>query len=373
MSTIIRDARLLPPLILSCVFLPSASFAQDVDVELALEPVSTTLRPCDELEVDVVLRVVGAVRVSGYQLFLRFPAEHFEALRFEPQAIDATVFEAGPPPFGHGFPGCVAADPWDDGAGEDVVAVAATVIAEGGGGEPIAAGRTVVGRLVFRPRSGPVAVDETTFRLNTESCELTFQQTTRVFDGETVVVDALLSGVFAVEVLESGPPVENLTCQETGPDEATLSWDPPGAGTESVEVYRNGTRIVVLPNDAIRFVDGVDGVPARRYEVAFVLGAGHEACGRASCEIAFDVVFVRGDANSDDSVNISDPVTVLRHLFQGLSIRCRDAADGNDDGDLNLTDAVFILDHLFRGGGAPPAPFPQPGLDPTDDPLGCEG
>ena len=44
----------------------------------------------------------------------------------------------------------------------------------------------------------------------------------------------------------------------------------------------------------------------------------------------------------------------------------------NDDGSLDLSDAVNLLDFLFTGGGAPEAPFPLAGLDPTPDSLGCD-
>ncbi|MBI4607336.1 MAG: family 10 glycosylhydrolase [Planctomycetes bacterium] len=81
--------------------------------------------------------------------------------------------------------------------------------------------------------------------------------------------------------------------------------------------------------------------------------------------------FVRGDANDDGAVDISDAVAILAHLFLGGGApRCPDAADANDSGKLDLSDAVYLLGHLFLGGRAPPAPFPLPGRDPTEDALG---
>ena len=59
-------------------------------------------------------------------------------------------------------------------------------------------------------------------------------------------------------------------------------------------------------------------------------------------------------------------------LFAGNGeILCQDAADGNDDGRLDVADAIFVLDHLFGGGAPLPPPFPEPGVDPTVDGLGC--
>ncbi|MBI4603819.1 MAG: FG-GAP repeat protein [Planctomycetes bacterium] len=84
--------------------------------------------------------------------------------------------------------------------------------------------------------------------------------------------------------------------------------------------------------------------------------------------------FRRGDANFDGQIEISDAVFALGYLFLGgESPRCEDAVDADDDGVLILTDAIFLLSHLFLGGREPPAPYPEPGLDPTEDALACRG
>ncbi|HAK94747.1 MAG TPA: hypothetical protein DCM87_07015 [Planctomycetes bacterium] len=83
-------------------------------------------------------------------------------------------------------------------------------------------------------------------------------------------------------------------------------------------------------------------------------------------------VFVRGQANDDARIDLSDAVTILGYLFGGKSADCLDACDTNDDGTLNIADAVYILAYLFGGGPQPPAPFPAPGTDATADALGCE-
>ncbi len=83
-------------------------------------------------------------------------------------------------------------------------------------------------------------------------------------------------------------------------------------------------------------------------------------------------VFVRGDANGDDAVKMSDAITTLGVLFQGSgTLECSDAADANDDGELNISDPVYTLQYLFLGGAEPRAPFPEPGGDPTEDGLRC--
>lgn len=82
--------------------------------------------------------------------------------------------------------------------------------------------------------------------------------------------------------------------------------------------------------------------------------------------------FVRGNADGQGEIDISDAVSVLGYLFLGSATPpCLDAADGDDLGSIELTDAVYILGFLFLGGPAPPPPHPDCGADPSADELGC--
>jgi CxxC motif-containing protein (DUF1111 family) len=83
--------------------------------------------------------------------------------------------------------------------------------------------------------------------------------------------------------------------------------------------------------------------------------------------------FVRGDANDDGALDLSDALFTLNYLFLGTeSPPCLSASDTNDDGLLDLSDGIFFLGFLFHGGEMPPPPFPEVGTDPTPD-LGCLG
>ena len=78
--------------------------------------------------------------------------------------------------------------------------------------------------------------------------------------------------------------------------------------------------------------------------------------------------FLRGDANIDASVDLSDGVLVLQYLFQGgLQLSCRDSGDSDDSGNLDLSDAIFTFTYLFLGGAPPPPRFAECGDDPTAD------
>ncbi|MEM7263003.1 MAG: hypothetical protein AAF488_13505 [Planctomycetota bacterium] len=83
-------------------------------------------------------------------------------------------------------------------------------------------------------------------------------------------------------------------------------------------------------------------------------------------------LFVRGDANSDGTVDVSDGVFTLGFLFSGGDTpACLSSCDGNDDGGVDVSDAVYILGFLFSGGDPIPAPNTC-GVDPTDDTLTCD-
>ncbi len=87
---------------------------------------------------------------------------------------------------------------------------------------------------------------------------------------------------------------------------------------------------------------------------------------------AVDGEFVRGDANSEGVIDVSDAVTVIRHLFAGRTLSCHDAADVNDDGEIDIADGVAALGFLFGTADPLPAPFPGCGTDDTEDGLTCE-
>ena len=81
--------------------------------------------------------------------------------------------------------------------------------------------------------------------------------------------------------------------------------------------------------------------------------------------------FLRGDANANCGVDLSDAIFTLGYLFTGgASPPCPDSADSNDSGKIDLSDAIFTLGYLFLGSQAPPLPGAESaGIDPTDDEL----
>jgi hypothetical protein len=64
--------------------------------------------------------------------------------------------------------------------------------------------------------------------------------------------------------------------------------------------------------------------------------------------------FVRGDANGDGTINLSDAIYLLNYLFRSASPPDPlEAGDANCDEVVNLSDAIYLLNYLFKDGDPP--------------------
>ncbi len=90
---------------------------------------------------------------------------------------------------------------------------------------------------------------------------------------------------------------------------------------------------------------------------------------------SFGKSFIRCDCNGDRTVDLSDMVSMLNHLFLGgPPCDCGEAGDCNDDDELDLSDPIFGLIFLFVNPQAiPAAPYPDPGTDRSVPMCGLEG
>jgi hypothetical protein len=121
----------------------------------------------------------------------------------------------------------------------------------------------------------------------------------------------------------------------------------------------------------LRFKDGLVGTGEPVPNCVTVEGVSFRACNTfdASLAIRFQLYsspfFVRGNANGDGRVDISDAIWIFYELFLGgPKTTCRDAADSNNDARIDISDPVFILNHLLHEGRPPPSPYPDCGTDP---------
>jgi hypothetical protein len=88
--------------------------------------------------------------------------------------------------------------------------------------------------------------------------------------------------------------------------------------------------------------------------------------------IAINEGFIRGDANNDGRIDVSDAIFILNWLFlSGDNPLCLDALDVDDSGTIDISDSIYLLNTLFQGDRLPPSPYPVPGIDPTQDSLNC--
>jgi hypothetical protein len=84
--------------------------------------------------------------------------------------------------------------------------------------------------------------------------------------------------------------------------------------------------------------------------------------------------FIRGSADGDGKVDLTDAIRTLGSLFLGEGpLECMDAADFDDSGIVDLSDPIGILTFLFLSGPQPPEPYPGCGPDTTMDSIDCSG
>lgn len=193
----------------------------------------------------------------------------------------------------------------------------------------------------------------------------------------TLILGLSLTGSALAQTGASCGPVQNFQCQANCDDGSViLQWNPFG-DYEGYQVLRNGLPIGFVPGPETLFIDlpPAPGVYDYVLEPFCLFGPPPPP---SICTVDFcpplpptDFPFIRGDANSDGSVNLGDWVAVLTFLFGGGTAPCLDAYDTNDDGAVNVGDAIFGLTYQFGGGLPIPEPFFLCGFDPTPDPLGC--
>jgi len=82
--------------------------------------------------------------------------------------------------------------------------------------------------------------------------------------------------------------------------------------------------------------------------------------------------FLRGDTTADGILTIADAIALLIHaIAQGPEPACRKTADVDDNGVVDLADGITLLMYLYAGGAQPAPPFPECGLDLTQDGISC--
>ena len=351
---------------------PVAAQSVSLSLEASVDEVTTCLR--DEVAVTVKVANPDRVDIAGYQLFLRFPAESFEVLRYEAENLTQFVEVGAPSPLGEGFEPCTASDvtdDWDDRRGADVVGVVVSGFS-GVNSEDFDDRELTLGRFVFGVIGAPTDGETLPFAFNEETCHVPLRQSCVVIDDDGDVVETAIGEPVSVPVVDGGPSVDTFTCRESG-ELVLLRWSGATAGVDGFVLERDGDVIATLPPAFSEFTDSTAPEGGVEYVLLAVVD-NQEGC-RTPCYLERQLArFVRGDTNEDQVFDISDGITLLNYLFLENVLPCLDTGDVDDDGRINLTDVVDILNFLFSPGGGPPPrpPFPNVGSDPTPDDLVCE-
>ena len=139
---------------------------------------------------------------------------------------------------------------------------------------------------------------------------------------------------------------------DVDPDAEPGEWElTPSNGDSGAGVGPNQLRNELTHRGEARFVS----VEPRQFEPAVM-------------EIVVDQTFFRGDSDDNGSVALTDAVYTLNFLFLGgPRPPCMDAADADDDAEIAISDPILTLTTLFLGGGQLAAPYPERGVDPTDN------
>jgi len=175
--------------------------------------------------------------------------------------------------------------------------------------------------------------------------------------------------------------IGGLTAVPEAPSRIRVHWNSPSAGCcEHILVALTcdgvGTSSVSLPGSQTEIVIDGCAAPFDLQKVCVSCITADDLMSEATCaylpRVPGTPVFVRGDANADETVDISDAMTILGYLFLGVpeNLSCKETADTNDSEGVDVSDSVYLLNYLFLGG-PPISPFPECGIDPTPDLLGC--
>jgi spore coat protein CotH len=174
----------------------------------------------------------------------------------------------------------------------------------------------------------------------------------------------------------TNPPADVVTLDQ--PTIVVSGSAPLGIWTVQLQIG-SGTPVLLDPVNGglswsgTRWTTRAIDLPPGTTELSFLaFGAAGDLRGEDSITtiVPGESFFTRGDTDRNAIVNLTDAIVILNHLFQGVAVaNCHDALDTDDTGVVDMTDAIYLLDHLFRGGPSPPAPYPDPGADGTQDEL----
>jgi hypothetical protein len=122
-------------------------------------------------------------------------------------------------------------------------------------------------------------------------------------------------------------PWNDLWSYNSNSDDTTINWTVPMVSEDSHEIF-------------FKITDDLNHVNP-------------DSC-TYSWNFTYGSSYICGNANGDQSVNVSDAVYIINYVFVGGDPPDPLASgDANCDGSANVSDAVYIINYVFVGGNAP--------------------
>jgi hypothetical protein len=163
---------------------------------------------------------------------------------------------------------------------------------------------------------------------------------------------------------EIGGAVTSLTVGFTTHDSTNTHWDNMEVVFDVMTATATEITVACAEADSPLVVISIDGPGEYSAELGAITHPGSsQLIITANGAVSFDFWGLRpfvacqgicGDANSDETVNISDAVYIINYVFVGGGPPVpRACGDANSDGTVNISDAVYIINYVFVGGGPP--------------------
>lgn len=215
------------------------------------------------------------------------------------------------------------------------------------------------------PQGGSIAGDNSVFRCYRYSANYAGLQGHDLRPGGPIEIYPIkISGTFNSPDM----PTESdsvLVTAEIVPDDdlafVELYYDD-GSGYSAIPMYDDGNHHDDSPDDGLYGAT----IPPIRQEISVnyylraedITGAVvHDPSIAPDAAYRYQILpfpYICGDANGDESINVSDAVYIINYVFVGGGAPDPlESADANCDSSVNVSDAVFIINFVFVGGNPP--------------------
>ncbi len=172
----------------------------------------------------------------------------------------------------------------------------------------------------------------------------TAQEGTAALDFRSVSLDGTRGQVFDTAIVRAEAPTTHKVAIEFWPYKTTAKNPlPPGEGAVA-KLWFSATGAGTVAFDTISLI-GYTYNFKNKYSADYLPYFKPFAV----------MVGMRGDANSDGSINIADAVYLINYIFKaGPAPESIYQGDADGSGSINISDAVYLVNYIFKSGPPPP-------------------